>query len=128
MKTLILIGLLLAFAFHASPCATVDITLGQDPIARGQTQSIQSLVTNCDTAKAKFRVTVTGTDAVGNTVILRNSQHLVDASQSFTLNDSYPIASNGPLGTYRVITIVNLVEGNNVTELARDVVEFQVTS
>lgn len=129
MKSLILLGLLLSVVLPP-PCATVDVTLGQDPVQQGQTQTVESAVTNCDNKKARFGVTVTVTDAVGSTVFLRNDQVNFDAGQTIVFQDTYMVGASAPLGTYRVITIVfhNPPGSQQAVELARDTVEFQVTN
>lgn len=121
------LGLMLAMLIQ-QPCATAVITLGQSQLQQGQTQSIQTQVTNCASGKMKYRVTVTVTDAIGSTVILRNDAHSFNANQSITLPDSYTVAANAPLGTYRVISIVFHTANGQTVEVARDVKEFQVVS
>lgn len=129
MKWLMLISLLLVGLVQSPPCATVDVTLGQDPIATGQTQEIDTVVTNCGDKKIKLGVTVTITDAVGTTTLLRNTIQNYNPGQSVAFEDLYPIPATGPTGTWRVIAIVhdNSPQGGSA-ELARDPVEFQVTN
>lgn len=130
MKTLVLIGLLFALVFQGGPpCATVVATLGSASLQRGQTQTIQSVVTNCGTNKTKLGLTVSVTDAVGGFTLVRNTIQNYNAGQSVTFNDTYVVGANAPLGTYRVIAIVhdNSPQGGSA-EIARDTVEFQVTN
>jgi hypothetical protein len=129
MKILITLLLTLTMLFQPPPCATVDLTLGSASLQQGQTQSIQSIVTNCGTTKIKLGIVVTVTDAVGNFVIIRNTIQNYNPGQSVTFDNSYVVGASAPLGTYRVISIVfdNSPQGNS-TELARDTVEFQVTA
>jgi hypothetical protein len=126
MKTLALIMLLvgLLVAPMSPQCATVAITLGSDPVAQGQTQTIATQVTNCGPTKKKLRTTVTATDSIGNTTLLRNSAQFYEPSESVTFNDTYEII--GPTGTYRIISIVFVTEQGQTTEIARDTREFQV--
>lgn len=127
MKTLLLIGLLLAsLLITTPPCATAVLTLGSATVSQGGTQSIQSVITNCGADKEKFRVTVTVTDAIGTITLLRNSQHMVNASQSINLGDTYNVPANSPLGTNRVMTLVFHTANGQTTEIARDEETFEV--
>lgn len=126
MKILATIALLSSLLFPQ--CVPVDLTLGSASLQRGQTQTIQSVVTNCASTKEKLRVTVTVTDATGVTDLIRNTQHIINGGASITLNDTFAVPGDAPIGTWRVITIVFLVAGGSTTEIARDTQEFQVTS
>lgn len=129
MKILILAGLLFALLFQGGPCATVAVTLGLASLQQGQTQSIQSVVTNCGDRKIKLGLTVSVTDAVGGYTEIRNTIQNYDPGQVVTFGDSYIVPATAPLGTYRVIAIVhnNSPQGGGA-ELARDTKEFQVTA
>lgn len=127
MKTLILLGLLLGMVLpFQQPCATITLTLDQAQVQHGGTQSITSDVTNCGEKKTKLGVTVTVTDSVGHISLIRNSFHNLNPSQSIILPDSYPVAIDAPLGTYRVMTLVFVTVNGNTTEIARDEQTFEV--
>lgn len=126
MKLFATLALLTSLLFPTPPCATVVLALGQASVAQGGTQSITTDVTNCDTKKAKFAVTVTVTDAIGNITLLRNDIRNYNANETITHNDVYPVVANAPLGTYRVMSIVFLVAGGSTTEIARDEETFEV--
>lgn len=125
MKILAAIALLSSLLFQ-QPCALVDLTLGQASVQRGASQSISTQVTNCGTKKTMLRLTVTVTDAVGTISVIRNTSQNYNAGQVVVFPDSYAVAANAPLGTYRVMSIVFHTAGGSTTEIARDEQTFEV--
>lgn len=125
MKVLATIALLSSLIFQ-QPCAQVNLTLGQASAQQGSSQSIVSQVTNCGSKKTGLRLTVTVTDAVGNISVIRNSAEQYNAGQTMTFSDSYAVAANAPLGTYRVMSIVFVTAQGSTTEIARDEETFTV--
>ncbi len=112
----------------ALQCATVQLTLSNATLNPGQAQQITTQVMNCDTKKARLGLTVTVTDAVGNTDIIRNTIQNYAAGQTATFNDTYTVLASAPTGTYRVIAIVFDNSQGGSTEIARATQEFQVVA
>lgn len=125
MKVLAAIALLSSLIFQ-QPCAQVDLTLGQASVQQGNSQSISTEVTNCGTKKTTLRLTVTVTDAIGNISMIRNTAQQYNPGQVVTFSDSYAVAANAPLGTYRVMSIVFHTAGGSTTEIAREEQTFEV--
>lgn len=130
MKKTLAIPAILAFVITLTiQCATLAVTLGFSTLQQGQTQTIQSVVVNCDSRKMKLGLTVSVTDSLGNFTLLRNTIQNYNGGQSVTFNDSYQIPADAPIGTYRIVALVhdNSPQGGGA-EIARATQEFQVTA
>lgn len=110
LTTSLLTLVLFTLTFAAQTIGTIEgPVFSSNPIARGSDLGISSKITNTDTKRHRFTLTVTATsNCDSNNYFIDEGSFSIDAGKAIFASNQWPIPANACVGNYTVLMTLTL--------------------